>query len=213
MKKFVILLISVFAVICANSLVDEEIYYNGDKSEITGKKQYLYDKNKNIVRINIFDANSELQAKLLYTYEDNKLVECEEYNGKTKIKYSKFEYDRNLMIKKTDFDISDMVILVNEYIYDNEKNIIVIEKNFLSGDKFGKTEFTYKDKKPVEEHQYDQTGRVMLSKKYEYNEGRISRIDFFSASGSKVRVIERKYSGPATDENAFGFNANFWDIR
>ena len=53
------------------SLIVEEKYYSGDKSEISGKKQYLYDKKNNIIQINILDSKSDVQAVLKYTYKNN----------------------------------------------------------------------------------------------------------------------------------------------
>jgi hypothetical protein len=213
MKIHFLFLFIVFPVLCSFSLIDEEIYYNGDKTEVAGKKKYIYDGKNDIVTINILDTNSVVQTKIVYSYENGKLTECEEYNGRIRAKYSKYRYENGLLATKNDYDVSDRVILVHEYHYNEKKQVISETESLDTGEKFGETVFSYDGYLLTGETLFDQNKKAISSKKYSYDGDKISLVEFFSATGKRVRVIERKYSDVPGKENAFGFRENFVDIR
>ena len=129
------------------------------------------------------------------------------------MKYSIFDYVKNLPSKKTDYDISDRIVLISEYTFDEKNSLVSVIKKTGGGADFGRTEFGYDNGNLSREILYDDNNKVVLYKKYSYKEKRIDSIEFYSASGIKIRVIERKYSGPDIKTNKFGFNENFYDLR
>jgi hypothetical protein len=193
-------------------LLDKEILYDGEKQEITGKKIYNYDDNKNLYLIETMDNNSNLQNKTIYIYEDNILIKSENYNGKNIVKYTIFDYENNKISKKNEFDPTGKIIIIHEYLYDLNNDLIAIKDLSESGDKIGEKEFIYEENKLVLEKDYDRNKKLILSKKYIYNDRTINSIEFYSSSNEKIRIIEKIYLKIEGDINKFGFKSNFTDI-
>jgi hypothetical protein len=191
----------------------QEIFYDGQMQEITGKKIYNYDENKNLTEIDNLDSNSILQSKIVYSYKNNLLINSEDYNGRSPVKNSIFLYKNSRLIKKNEFDPSDRLILYNEYLYDTVGELTGIRFFSENGDYLGDKKFIYENNMLIEEKNSDKNDRITLTKKYIYKEKNISIIEFYSSSNEKIRIIERIYSNIEDNTNKFGFKENFWDLR
>ncbi|OHD15466.1 MAG: hypothetical protein A2086_08290 [Spirochaetes bacterium GWD1_27_9] len=190
----------------------QEIYSDSTGSQVVGKKDYLYDERNNIISIISFNQDLMEESKLVYTYEEDKLILAEEFQGNSKIKYSKFEYDAQKKVaKKIEYDTENRIILTHNYIYDASNNLVSIE-DYYGSNLAGKKNFVYKNGKLVEEYQLDQNNNKTISKIYNYSGNNISKIDFYLKE-RKIRIIERIYGKLDTKTNIFGFSYNYWDIR
>ena len=215
MKKiffFVSLLLSLNICVFSNLLINEELYYNSDKSVFQGKKRFFYDDKNNIITIKTYNSDDIEEAKVEYTYEENTLITAIEYNGKTKIKYSEFLYSSDRLIKKIEFDINGKILLTHNFIYDGEF-IIAIED--FSGDNIflGKKEFKYDNNILTQELQFDEKNKIFMTKKYLYKENLLYFIEFYLQKNRLIRVIEKRYSEKTATLNLFYYKNNFFDFR
>ncbi|HOV12848.1 MAG TPA: hypothetical protein PK771_01070 [Spirochaetota bacterium] len=213
-KLFLYICIVTFSCInlFSNLLVDEELYFNSDKSVLQGKKKYFYDEKNNIISVKSYNKDDVEEAKTDYIYEEGFLITAIEYNGKTKVKYSEFLYSSKKLIKKVEFDIQGKILLTHNYVYD-DKYITAIEDYSNDNIFLGKKEFTYENGYLIKETQFDEKDKVFMIKKYSYNDNLINLIEFYLAKGNLIRNVEKKYSKNKAILNSFGYIENFYDIK
>lgn len=209
---FLFLLLITNSYIFSNQLVNEEKYYNRDKSVFQGRKIYTYDNQSNISCIKVYNSDNIEESRIEYIYEGNTLLTAIEYNGKTKIKYSEFLYSSKDIIKKIEFDIQGKVLLIHNFIYENNK-IICIEDYNTENKYIGKKEFIYSNDKLSEEKIYDETNKIIMLKKYKHLNNNISDIEYYLSGNKLIRIIERTYLNEDKETNIFGFRSNYFDMR
>lgn len=215
-KKIIIFYCFLMSISIYSQQILKEIYYNSEKTQIIGFKEYLYDDRKNIKTINTYDADHNLQIVFKYIYNINKLITVNEYMPYSNaiLKYSTFLYNNNGVIKKMDFDNGNNILLYHNFIYNKKGSIIEIRDILPNGTYLGKRQFVYKDNKLLKELSFDEKGNLLIKKIYSYNGELIHSIDFFTKQGIKIRVISRVYSKKNDVKlSLFGFNTNFFDFR
>lgn len=118
---------------------------------------------------NIFDKRYS-QKRFIYTYSKNKLLKVEEIDQKIKMKiYYDFTYDTSgRVIKESVYPASNDNHISYRYVYNNSNQLSAIFRSFKDGKEF-------------------------LYRKYQFQGGRITRIDHFLEGKQITHSIDFEY--------------------
>lgn len=123
---------------------NEFVEYSEFSSKEKDLKKNIYNKNNQKVESIFYDDKGKIIGKTKFLYENKNLIEEKEYRGEKHEKFIKYDYENNLLVKKTEAYLEDDGSINSSwtfsYEYDTNKNII--KETFLSG--IQNDVFTYK---------------------------------------------------------------------
>ncbi len=193
-------------------LLKEEIYFNADNPvKPIAKRFYQYNENNCIIKIIENYSETDDIIELKYTYDANILRTVEEYHNGNRVKYSVFNYKNGIPDNKTDYDNNEEVVLIRQFKY-NGNELSEISDFLPNGFYLGKRVFSYIDGILDSEYTENEIGYRMVNRVYTRENGILVKVELYIRD-RLIRVIERKYEKNEIEENQFGLQNNFWDIR
>lgn len=178
----------------ANNLISNMVHRD-ENQELIEKIDYVYNEVSQISVQTMAYGDDETLYTSRFTYQNGQLVKRELYENEDFVCVEKeFFYEKNLLVKELDYDEDGGLLYVQDYHYNDKKQII--EKVY--------TEIQAHDKRTYK-YQYDEVGNLVNLYIYNYTSKLISEI-LYQYNSEKLLIQQEEQDGDGYRKQRYFYN-------